>query len=160
MLNRLAIVLLIVAVVLLALVSGVAIAQESEGRSVVVSWDIPTERENGGPLSVEEIGGYEIRYSVDGGEAESVVIPDGSATGYQLSGLSGGEYRLTIAAYDVNGLYSEFVSLEARVLTAGPVRVMDATVSVVPSPDPAEVCADSPRCRVDVLSARYGNPSD
>lgn len=153
----------IVAMVVLCavmLLAGVATAQEPAGRSVVLDWNIPTERENGEALPVEEIGGYEIRYSVDGGEPESLVVPDGTATGYQLDGLSGGSYQFTISAYDTDGLYSEFVSVEARVITAGPRAVGGAKATVIPLPDPADVCAESPACRVDVLSARYGQPND
>lgn len=78
---------------------------------VVIEWYIPTERENGDYLELYEIGGYEIRYKLTSTEDyQSVVIDDGTVDHYDLGELSG-DYEFQIATFDVNGLYSEFVSI-------------------------------------------------
>lgn len=78
---------------------------------VVIEWYIPTERENGDYLELYEIGGYEIRYKLTSTQDyQSVVIDDGMVDHYDLGKLSG-NYEFQIATFDVNGLYSEFVSI-------------------------------------------------
>lgn len=80
--------------------------------AVELAWNQPRFRENGDDLNPGEIGGYEIRYrQVGEGEPESVVLDGYWHLSYELSDLEQGDYEFTIAAYDVNGLYSEFVPL-------------------------------------------------
>lgn len=75
----------------------------------VVSWQIPSERENGEALSLADIGGYEIAYrSTDLSVFQSVVVNSAELTEYQLTNLHAGEYEFTIAAFDSDGLYSDF----------------------------------------------------
>jgi len=93
--------------VILVLTAGDSVVEGS----VVLDWRTPDQRENGDYLELDEIGGYEIRYRKDGeSNAISVVIEDPYATHYELAGLTG-IYEFSIAVYDVNGLYSRFVSL-------------------------------------------------
>lgn len=122
-----------------------------------ISWQIPTERENGDRMEPEEIGGYEVRY-LSGGEEQTLIIPDGTATGYDLDGLEPapdtGQPSMPVAVYDTNGLYSDFVPIDVRIPSPpGPLQTSYSPPGAV---DPAELCAPSPACRVDVLSARYG----
>lgn len=80
--------------------------------SVTLEWYRPQYRENGDLIQDGEIGGYEVRYrQVGAQEAESVVLDGEWEVEYQLDGLEEGEYAFSVAAYDTNGLYSEFVSI-------------------------------------------------
>ncbi|WP_024461922.1 fibronectin type III domain-containing protein [Marinimicrobium sp. LS-A18] len=78
---------------------------------VRLEWDAPQSRENGEYLELYEIGGYELRYR-KAGDSEYEVIPveDGATESHEFDDLSG-QYEFSIAAYDTNGLYSEFVNL-------------------------------------------------
>lgn len=74
--------------------------------AVTLSWTAPVERVNGQPMSVDEIGGYEIR----------VECPDKSPEVFTTDGLiyefMDGEMKecdFYIAVYDTDGLYSDFV---------------------------------------------------
>ncbi|WP_341936722.1 fibronectin type III domain-containing protein [Marinimicrobium sp. C2-29] len=94
---------------------SVADSEESvtvEDGSVTLEWYRPDYRENGDLIRDGEIGGYEVRYrQVGAQEAESVVLDGEWEVEYQLEGLEEGEYEFSVAAYDTNGLYSEFVSI-------------------------------------------------
>lgn len=80
-------------------------------RDVVIEWYIPTERENGDYLELDEIGGYEIRYKLASmQDYHSVVVEDGDVDHYDLGELNG-NYEFQIATFDMNGLYSEFVPI-------------------------------------------------
>lgn len=86
----------------------------------VVSWQLPSERENGEGLALADIGGYEIAYrSTDLDVFESVLIDNGALTEYQLTNLAAGEYEFTIAAFDNEGLYSDFSDPTIVMLGAG-----------------------------------------
>ncbi len=79
--------------------------------AVRLVWDRPERRENGEFLEGDEIGGYELRYRRLGEEdVKTVIINDGWDEDYELGELVG-SYQFSIAAFDNNGLYSEFVSL-------------------------------------------------
>lgn len=76
-----------------------------------LKWLIPTERENGKFIAPMEIAGYEIRYKrKNDAEFTSIFIKNGSAESYSIPNLQG-DYEFTIAAYDVNDFYSEFVPI-------------------------------------------------
>lgn len=78
---------------------------------VRLEWDRPEFRENGEYLEADEIGGYELRYRQVGQEEfETVIVNDGWDEDHELGELVG-RYEFTIAAFDNNGLYSEFVNL-------------------------------------------------
>ncbi len=138
----------------------VGFSQDASAQGVgYLEWERPTERENGQPLAVEELGGYEIRYQ-SGGETFTVLIPDGTAIGYNLEGLNPavdpGANTFQVAVYDTNGLYSEFVDIEARIPGPAPTFLGGVRYGPPSIPDPSEVCAESTQCREDMLSARYG----
>lgn len=77
--------------------------------SASVSWNIPDQRENGDPLELSEIGGYEIMYRKTSDLLfETVIIEDQSISDYVLENLDEGQYEFLIAVFDTEGLYSDF----------------------------------------------------
>lgn len=78
---------------------------------VVLYWAAPTRRLNGEQLDITEIGGYEIRYKQQAQtQYQSIKIPDGFTDSYYFDYLEG-RYEFEIAAYDQEGLYSNFVPI-------------------------------------------------
>jgi len=81
---------------------------------VYMKWSIPSKRENGEDLNVEEIGGYELRYkSANDAEYVSITISGGEVDSYYFNHLEG-DLAFEIAAYDINGLYSRFVAIQPQ----------------------------------------------
>lgn len=79
---------------------------------VLMNWNIPSLRENGDALEVSEIGGYELRYKSRNSETyTSVMINGGEVNSHYFNHLEG-ELEFQIATFDVNGLYSRFVSIQ------------------------------------------------
>lgn len=80
-----------------------------------LSWQIPTTRENGTPLSMAEIDGYEIYYTSDALNKEGVIVIDsGNASQHSLEISDADTYHFAIAAIDTAGMKSqnsEFVSI-------------------------------------------------
>ena len=68
--------------------------------NVVVEWIAPTTRENGEPLSSDELSRYRLRY----GDVETFV--DAPNTRIELN-LPSGEYEFTVSAIDTDGLESD-----------------------------------------------------
>lgn len=93
---------------------AVSSAQQSSAAvsgPVVLYWTAPTRRLNGEQLDITEIGGYEIRYKQrTQNQYESIKIPDGFTDSYYFDYLEG-QYEFEIAAYDIEGLYSNFVPI-------------------------------------------------
>lgn len=80
--------------------------------SATLSWDIPTERENGSALPLSEIGGYEIVYrKADSTEYQLLVIDDHTAQSTTINDLTTGEYEFKIASFDSTGMYGQYSSL-------------------------------------------------
>lgn len=79
-----------------------------------LNWNIPTERENGDKLAEEELGGYEIRgMTIDGIIVYERIIENGTTlTLKDVISISLSVTNFEIAAFDVNGLYSEFVPIK------------------------------------------------
>lgn len=81
----------------------------SSGKKVSTSWKIPTTREDGSPLMLSDLRGYEIYYYKSGtpqGQGTVISINDPSATTYTTSTLSPGTYYFAISSIDTNGTYS------------------------------------------------------
>lgn len=83
---------------------------DTEGKSVNVLWSRPFTRMNGDRMELDELAGYEIRYRKAGDDEFEVVQVDNSYTQYTISDLESGDYIFELAAYDVDGLYSDFVT--------------------------------------------------
>jgi len=117
------------------------------------SWDEPNKRENGDDMTTDEIGGYEFRFLEEGeDDYQPVVMPreDSPITSYSVM-VPEGEHEYSIAAFDTDGLYSDFVSLTASVnrpSRPGPVLGFDLEI-IRPSVDRVEECRnDRPGCVV------------
>lgn len=72
-----------------------------------LSWTRPTSRENGDPLVIGELLGYEITYTSDTGSRVVISIEDPNITSYQIGNLGeGGVYHFFIKSEDTEGLKS------------------------------------------------------
>lgn len=76
-------------------------------------WSIPVTRENGQPLSLSELSGYEIYYVLDGAGAvdKTIVVSGGSVATYKIANLAAGTYNLAISAVDSSGVKSSLSSI-------------------------------------------------
>lgn len=78
---------------------------------VYLTWKVPNQRENGDYLDITDVGGYELRYRrTTDADFTYVTINDAWTTRHNLT-LTEGIYEIQIAAFDKNGLYSQFVDL-------------------------------------------------
>lgn len=78
------------------------------------SWEAPNLRENGNPLDITEVGGYEFRYRKTSDSAFTyVTIKDAWKNYHNFTWLEG-TYVFQIAAFDTNGLYSNFVDIKPK----------------------------------------------
>lgn len=81
----------------------------TQSYTAIVEWDIPTTRENGEELLLSEIGGYELLYRKQGDALEpAIVITDQTQDSFELEGLPAGRYEVRVAAFDTDGLYSDY----------------------------------------------------
>lgn len=81
---------------------------------VSLTWNVPNKRENGDYLDITDVGGYELRYRLlTTTNYTYVTISDPWTTRHNLD-LPQGAYEFQIAAFDKNGLYSQFVKLDAH----------------------------------------------
>ena len=78
---------------------------------VDMNWTVPNLRENGLPLDITELGGYELRYKLlADADFTYISINDPWTNFYSFSWLEG-DYIFQIAAFDKDGLYSNFVNV-------------------------------------------------
>lgn len=75
--------------------------------AVRLSWVIPTSRENGKPLQMSDLAGYELYYVSEDEQTSGVVeISRPDQAEYVLANLIPGAYYFAISAIDSNGLKS------------------------------------------------------
>jgi hypothetical protein len=76
--------------------------------NISVKWAIPLTREDGAPLSLSELSGYEIYYVLEnsGAADTKIAVSGGSTTLYNIANLPAGTYNFAISAIDNNGLKS------------------------------------------------------
>lgn len=88
-------------------------SNSSAAQTATISWDHPSQRENGAFLQLEEIGGYEIRYrNPTDKNYTHITLKGNSATEYTFPDtlpVEGVEFE--IAVFDTAGLYSQFVKV-------------------------------------------------
>ena len=78
------------------------------GNDVTLQWNIPTERENGSPLDLNDIAGYEVVYQLKDETAHTVSVAGGEVNSLQLDGLTPGSYTYKVRAVDVDGKSNQF----------------------------------------------------
>ena len=82
--------------------------------SVAITWSAPDRRENGDPIYIDELGGYEIRYKKAGDSRYTYIsINDPWTQNYKFDWLEG-DYIFQIAAFDKEGVYSPFVDIQRQ----------------------------------------------
>jgi hypothetical protein len=92
---------------------GVAAAPTSY--SVTLKWSVPTTRQDGKPLALSELKGYEVYYATDSNAStvnDTVVsVSGGTINTSVISKLPAGTYYFSISAIDSNGLKSPLSSM-------------------------------------------------
>lgn len=82
--------------------------------SVGLSWMAPNQRENGNYLDITEVGGFELRYKqANDANFTYITIKDAWTNQYNFTWLEG-DYIFQIAAFDKNGVYSNFVDIRPK----------------------------------------------
>jgi hypothetical protein len=71
-------------------------------------------RENGNFLDITELGGYELRYKKTTDNAFTYVTISDAWKNYHNFTWLEGTYIFQVAAFDKNGLYSNFVDIEPQ----------------------------------------------
>lgn len=93
-----------------------------------LKWKAPTRRENGQIIPIEEVGGYEIvGIAYDGTKEIVSVINDGKVLTQTIDTYSTTQFK--IAAFDTNGLYSQFVDIKPAI-TKGPPKVQNLRLRI------------------------------
>lgn len=85
-------------------------ASSTSPRSVKLTWNHPTQRENGQYLELSEIGGYEIRYRKLNDTQYTYVVIKGNNT-FEYTPTNAEDIEFEIAVFDTNGVYSRFVKV-------------------------------------------------
>lgn len=82
--------------------------------AVQLEWNIPSRRENGTYLELDEIDGYELRHKpANSATFTSQIITNASTRSISLANATQND-TFEIAVFDTNGLYSRFVALTPR----------------------------------------------
>ena len=106
---------ILIAAVLGGCVSGSDNTSSQGEGSVTVSWTAPSTRANGEPISLSDIGGYELHYGRGTGRYGNVVtIENNGRNRYTIEGLRPGSYFLAMRTVDTQGASSAY-SAEVRV---------------------------------------------
>jgi hypothetical protein len=83
--------------------------------SVTLKWSIPTTRQDGRPLALSELKGYEVYYATDSNTStvNDTIVPvvGGTMNSSVISKLPAGTYYFSISAIDSNGLKSRLSSM-------------------------------------------------
>jgi hypothetical protein len=81
-----------------------------ERGDIDIYWSAPTERANGDPMNITEIGGYEIRYrSEKEKHYNTIIIRNTAVNQYSLEDIDLNSTRIEVAVFDTDGIYSDFV---------------------------------------------------
>lgn len=97
---------------------AITVIAASSGSGVAnLSWQVPTTRENGEPLSPSELAGYEIYVTrEETGAGEIFSIGDPLASSFSMQGLAAGTYDFAISAVDVSGLKSRLSNVVSKLV--------------------------------------------
>jgi hypothetical protein len=95
---------------------AVALTVSEVTRDISLSWDIPTEREDGSSLELFEINGYAIKYgSSEDQMTDSVTVTGAAVTERVISALGSGRYYFAIATIDsdnIQGRFSDTITVD------------------------------------------------
>jgi hypothetical protein len=100
--------------------------------TATLNWTLPTTRDNGVSLTIDEIKHVAVSMSADGGSTfgpESFVLPNEPQT-FVVSNLVVGEYLFRVVVEDTAGRRSFPAEVVGNVL-APPAAIADLTVSIV-----------------------------
>jgi hypothetical protein len=86
-------------------------------RDVDLSWSVPTQREDGTPLPISELGGYEI--AVDCGNGNVMYPVTSGVDTYTINDLPVGTCEFSISAFDTDGLQSAWSEVIATEIKSG-----------------------------------------
>jgi len=91
---------------------------EAANASAVLSWNAPTTRADGSPLTMADIDGYEIYVlSESTGETATITLDDGAASSYTLDNLPADTYHFSMAAKDTQGNLSALSAVVSKTIT-------------------------------------------
>jgi hypothetical protein len=86
-------------------------------RDVDLSWSVPTQREDGTPLPISELGGYEI--AVDCGNGNVMYDVPTGVDSRIIKDLPVGTCEFSISAFDTDGLQSAWSEVIATEIKSG-----------------------------------------
>lgn len=76
-------------------------------RSATLNWTTPLTREDGSPLAVGELGGFEIYMLAEStGQTSVFTVDDPMTTTYTVDGLAPDIYHFSMSAFDIEGAFS------------------------------------------------------
>ncbi|KAA3626088.1 MAG: fibronectin type III domain-containing protein [Proteobacteria bacterium] len=79
----------------------------NSSRSVEVTWDPPTTRADGSPLT--NLDGYKIHYgTASGSYTQTITVDNASITSYTVDNLTNGTYYFAVTAYDTDAMESGY----------------------------------------------------
>lgn len=102
-------------------------------KTAVVTWQLPTSRESGGPLDIADIQHVEVSLSADLGVNFSILgnVTPLAAQERTIPDLVDGDYVVRLVVVDVNGLRSANVDTSFLIDTSAPGTVTNVVVDLV-----------------------------
>lgn len=96
--------------------SGAEQPSQSTPTSLTLYWSAPIERVSGASMTINDIGGYEIRYKKASDDTyTNIVISDAGTDQYSINDLNDADdYTFEVAVFDTDGIYSDFVVASAN----------------------------------------------
>jgi hypothetical protein len=86
-------------------------------RSATLNWTTPLTREDGAPLAVGELGGFEIYMLAEStGQTSIFTVDDPMTTTYTVDGLAPDTYHFSMSAFDIQGVFSPLSEIVAKVV--------------------------------------------
>lgn len=88
-------------------------------RDVLLEWNIPTTRQDGSPLALTDLAGYEI--AILCGTDNDILLPidGGNTSRYSIPNLPIGTCEFAISATDTDGLQSDWSDVVTATIKAG-----------------------------------------
>lgn len=99
--------------------------------TITVKWYTPNQRVDGAVLPLTEIAGYEIKYLKAGGvatDAKRIVLAGNDKTQYDFDLPTQDTYVVSMAVFDTNGLYSDFMIMNYTFLSVK-IKPLNFTIS-------------------------------